>query len=381
MSVSSTLAITSLNLARLSVVPKPAARSTQSLRVLIADGDASARRAMSEVVRAQGHEVRSVADGLSALELYDRWPADLVLAEWFLVGLDGLGLCAQIRSRSTDGRHVHFVLVSSVVDAQTQSAAMIAGADDALQKPFAPEALAARLVVAQRLAAAHRRVMAANLVLRADSERATADAATDPLTGAMNRRQFDVDLQAMCDDRRCPQPSALAMIDVDHFKTHNDALGHLAGDHVLREIVRTARNTLRREDEIYRYGGDEFAVILRGVDPSAALAAMERFVMAIQSLSSAQPRITPGMVTVSIGIAPGLGVSPEAWIANADSALYRAKRAGRNRVESTEGMATARSAPGLDRLHGRDVPPFVPRARSPRLPRLTALDLRRRPCG
>ena len=113
----------------------------------------------------------------------------------------------------------------------------------------------------------------------------------------------------------------------------NDARGHVEGDHVLSEIVRVATRTLRKGDEIYRYGGEEFAVLLHDVDIDAAQAAVERLARAIRRAAIEHPLSRHGIVTVSAGVAAGPAQGPEEWVARADAALYRAKHAGRNRVE------------------------------------------------
>jgi diguanylate cyclase (GGDEF)-like protein len=311
----------------------PAQKAVERLRVLVVDDDPAARVATCRVVEGLGHDVESAADGLEALQVYDRRPADLVLTDWFMPGLDGLELCARIRERCQTGRYVYVVLISGVVDRENEIAAMLGGADDVLTKPVVTEALEARIVVAQRVTAAHRSLAAANRVLRKESERAMAAALTDPLTGARNRRQLDLDLADLCSSPLRCKGAVLAMLDVDEFKSYNDACGHVAGDHVLAEIVRVAARTLRKGDEIYRYGGEEFAVVLHDVDIDAAHAAVERLTRAVRRAAIEHPGSRHGIVTVSAGVAAGPADDPEAWVARADVALYRAKRAGRNRVE------------------------------------------------
>ncbi len=311
----------------------PAQRGMHRLRVLVVDDEPEARWAMCRVVEALGHSVESAADGVEALELFDKRPADLLLTDWFMPGLDGLELCARIRERCQSGRYVYMVLVSAVVDRENEIAAMLGGADDVLTKPLSAEALEARVVVAERVTAAHRSLAAANRDLRKESQRAMAAALTDPLTGACNRRQLDLDLADLCSSMARSRGAVLAMLDVDEFKAYNDARGHVEGDHVLSEIVRVATRTLRKGDEIYRYGGEEFAVLLHDVDIDAAQAAVERLARAIRRAAIEHPLSRHGIVTVSAGVAAGPAQGPEEWVARADAALYRAKHAGRNRVE------------------------------------------------
>jgi len=153
-------------------------------------------------------------------------------------------------------------------------------------------------------------------------------AASDPLTGLPNRRMFDATLDrelARC--RRNGTPLALALADVDHFKSVNDQHGHQVGDEVLRELSAALRGAVRQEDVVARYGGEEFVVLLPDADEAAALLVAER-------LRAAAGDVRRVPTTISIGVAvldPGAGGA--GLVARADTALYKAKAAGRDRVE------------------------------------------------
>jgi diguanylate cyclase (GGDEF)-like protein len=151
-------------------------------------------------------------------------------------------------------------------------------------------------------------------------------ALSDALTGALNRHWLDQHLEAL---RACPE-LALLMVDIDHFKAINDTHGHSCGDAVLRAVATTLRHALRPSDALVRLGGEEFLVICRQEASQAAAEGLgERLRQAVQHLQSDD--LPP--VTISIGVAlrtPGEGW--EAQLERADTALYRAKRGGRNRV-------------------------------------------------
>ncbi|MGQ9480151.1 diguanylate cyclase [Chloroflexus sp.] len=160
-------------------------------------------------------------------------------------------------------------------------------------------------------------------------------AITDNLTGLANRRHFlQVLHQEMERNRRYHTPVSIAMIDVDHFKQINDTFGHIAGDYVLREIARRCRQLLRDVDVLARYGGEEFGLILPETTYEQALKATERLrtVLATTPIMIDGRQINP---TISIGVAsfnPTVYPDPSSLIADADRALYLAKRRGRNRV-------------------------------------------------
>jgi len=161
---------------------------------------------------------------------------------------------------------------------------------------------------------------------------------TDGLTGVANRRHFDEVLaQEWQRARRGGFPVSLLMIDVDWFKRYNDAYGHQAGDAILRQVAQVLRQTFRRPgDLVARYGGEEFAVILSETERDAACRMARQVCDRIAGLGLPHAHGLGGCVTVSIGVASldGGGQYTAAWlIGQADGALYRAKAAGRNRVE------------------------------------------------
>ena len=157
-------------------------------------------------------------------------------------------------------------------------------------------------------------------------------ASCDGLTGVWNRRQIDAMLMAEA-ERAVRMGTALcvALLDIDHFKRINDRFGHGVGDAVLCGITQCMREELREFDEIGRYGGEEFLLLLPGTTPDTASAGLERLRLAIAALELLPQ--APERVTVSIGlacIAPG--EAPADCVRRADAALYQAKRSGRNRV-------------------------------------------------
>ena len=159
-------------------------------------------------------------------------------------------------------------------------------------------------------------------------------AVTDALTGVWNRRHGTELLAADLSARRPGQALSLLMLDIDHFKTINDTFGHQAGDHVLIEIASRLRRSLRGNDVVARWGGEEFVVLLRDCALPDALRLAEEIRAAIAEL----PFGAMGSLTVSVGVAEArAGEDLTTWLERADQALYRAKRAGRNEVAGDSG--------------------------------------------
>jgi diguanylate cyclase (GGDEF)-like protein len=163
-------------------------------------------------------------------------------------------------------------------------------------------------------------------------------ARTDPLTGARNRLRLAEDLRTVrARMNRLGEVQGLIAFDLDRFKLVNDERGHVAGDSVLKAVVQAVRDTLRAEDEVYRFGGEEFLVLVRVKDTAGMRTASERVRNAIANLAIAHPSNTPhGVVTASLGAAlltrDDNAASDDDWFARADAALYQAKASGRNCV-------------------------------------------------
>lgn len=166
----------------------------------------------------------------------------------------------------------------------------------------------------------------------------------DELTGVRNRRAYLEKLKALADPgHRAAEPYALLVFDIDRFKAINDGFGHQVGDEVIIRAARAAETTLRKADQVFRIGGEEFVCILPGVTAKEAFQAAERMRTVFQTIAASVEDL-PVNATISIGVAAASAavVSPEEVFAEADAALYRAKREGRNRTCLADGI-TAKS--------------------------------------
>lgn len=167
-------------------------------------------------------------------------------------------------------------------------------------------------------------------------------ASHDSLTGAYNRRAMERELLIAVESmKRDRVPVGLAVLDLDHFKRINDTYGHEAGDRVLVEFARLVSASTRHGDRLFRFGGEEFVLLLRGTDTAALRTSTEE----LRSIIAARLRYRDDTVTVSIGgAALAVGEDVSAWLARADAAMYRAKNLGRNRVVVDEEPARSATA-------------------------------------
>jgi len=177
----------------------------------------------------------------------------------------------------------------------------------------------------------------ANTLRRSDDDEDLAAMAwSDGLTGVANRRRLDRDIAA---NTSGSSPTAVIMVDVDHFKQVNDNYGHQVGDDVLRAVGAALANNVRHDDVVYRYGGEEFCVLLPGATPGEAHAVADRVVSAMHAILLPDGR----HITVSVGVADGRGGDVAETLETADRALYAAKANGRDRATSAATPAAVES--------------------------------------
>jgi diguanylate cyclase (GGDEF)-like protein len=302
--------------------------------VLVAEDDADCRDSLGEAVRGLGYSCSTARDGVEAWEMHQTDRADLVLSDWNMPRMDGVDLCRKIRGDDSDERYTHFIFITANTDKAHFLDGMHAGADDYLAKPVDLDDLETHLAAAKRVVLLHRELAEHNARLRHDSERARTEARVDPLTLLFNRLALEEDLEVItARAARYGHAYCAALLDVDGFKAYNDSFGHIAGDDVLRRVARTIHEQLRRGDVAYRYGGDEFLVILPEQSLVQAAVGMERVRLGIERLAIPHaPSAALPLVTVSVGVSLLAAESPETWLRCADTALYSSKALGRNRV-------------------------------------------------
>jgi len=298
------------------------------MKILIADDESVSRRMLQALLVKWGYEVVAVEDGDAAWEKLKSPDAPrMALLDWMMPGQNGVDVCRTLRNQRPEP-YTYILLLTAKDAKESVVEGLESGADDYLTKPFNPRELKARIRVGLRLLDLEDNLVQAREVMRFK-------ATHDTLTGVWNRGAILETLdKEVWRSRREGQSLGVLIGDLDHFKSVNDTYGHPVGDTVLREVSRRMQSEVRPYDSVGRYGGEEFLVLLPGCGTPTARDAAERLRKAV---SRDLVETTGGnlQVTLSIG-----GVATADWpkdnptqvLQMADSALYRAKHEGRNRV-------------------------------------------------
>jgi diguanylate cyclase (GGDEF)-like protein len=310
------------------------------MRILIADDDATSRLLLKAMTSKLGHECLIATDGSKAWEMLNSGGIDVLLTDWMMPGLDGPELCRRVR-HELNSPYVYIVMITGLGNPEQVLQGMSAGADDYLIKPVDPFAVQTRLVAAERVTILHRQVADFRTQLEQANLELLGRSLTDVLTGLGNRRRMDEDLASIhAHSQRDQSAYSVALFDIDHFKLYNDHYGHQAGDEALRRVGHLLDTNARAGERVYRYGGEEFLLLLPDCGLEGAFAAADRIRRAVADAAiphQARPT-TPPTVTLSGGIVTRTPASPltvAELLLQADEALYRAKSAGRNNIHAT----------------------------------------------
>ena len=311
------------------------------MRILIAEDDPISLVLLQALLNQWGYEVIVTHDGNEAWQVLQADMAPrLAILDWEMPGMDGPALCHQVRER-WGSPYTYIILLTARTKREDLIAGMEAGADDYVTKPFDAHELRVRLRAGRRILDLQNALLEAQEVLRLQ-------ATQDPLTSLWNRGMIMESLgRELARAKRERSPLSVLMLDLDLFKIVNDTYGHMAGDLVLREAAQRMRGSVRAYDAVGRYGGEEFLIVSPGCPAAGAVNLAERIRQAVgeKPMNTSEALIS---ITVSVGVATaeyvdkratpnkngGEYTEAENLVRAADDALYRAKRWGRNRVES-----------------------------------------------
>jgi len=290
-----------------------------AFRVLIVDDDTELAARYQLILSSNGMLVDTASDPNLLLEKMHKFMPDVVLMDISMPDYSGPEL-AQVIRLNDDWLRVPIVYLSAETNAERQMDALLKAGDDFITKPISDSALVTTV---------YARAQRARMV----SEALARDSLTGLLKHADIKEQVDIEIERA---RRCEQPMAVAMIDIDHFKSVNDQYGHAFGDNVIRALSNLLRQRLRKVDRLGRYGGEEFVAVLPNCNTTDAWLILEEIREAFNALQFSTDQHT-FCCSFSAGIS---GCEEPEWdceelLDKADRQLYRAKHAGRNRICST----------------------------------------------
>jgi two-component system cell cycle response regulator len=302
--------------------------------ILVVDEDESARRAMIQAVAPLSMLVAQASTGEHALAVAVSKAStiDCVLLDLAGRETNPWGFLDKLREEPTTAHVAVLVLTKGLLSEAETLKLLERGVLDQLTKPVSAALLSAKVRAVCERSRTERE-------LRNKLRFALENAAHDALTGLFNRRYLERRLkEESAQAKRYGRPFAVILVDLDHFKLVNDTYGHEDGDRVLRHVAEVAQSQLREDDVPCRYGGEEFVFLLRGTIGMEARVVANRLRTTLAGKPLALgPKHEPRHVTFSAGIAAADARNSfdcEAVVSRADAALYRAKKAGRNRVES-----------------------------------------------
>jgi diguanylate cyclase (GGDEF)-like protein len=319
----------------IALVTGDANRSTEESldgTVLVVDDDEDTRLLVMCALARGKLRCTEAASGEDALAqvMADPTAIDAIVLDVVLPGMTGVDVLRALKRSSTTAQ-IPIILVtgSATLDRDIVNGVEL-GASDYIAKPCSPTVLVAKV----RALRAHAR---ADRDLARELHFASLHALTDPLTGLHNRRDFEERLrESAAYARRHEQPFALIMLDLDQFKTVNDTHGHMVGDRVLVHFADAMLAVMRADDVAFRYGGDEFVLLLRGCDALRAIDVASRLRERLHAVPFRLPDGSAQTISFSAGAAAADGSESfggGALASRADAALYRAKAAGRDRIE------------------------------------------------
>jgi two-component system cell cycle response regulator len=293
--------------------------------ILIIDNDQEVRKALQEFVEVSGFTTMVAANGEDGLALLQENDIDVVITDIELPGVDGLELTDLIKK----DYDIDVIVLTENLEGYSYEEAISKGASDFIFKPVRFEELLLRLkrVLRERKLNSERSKM---------MERLKKLSITDGLTKLFNSRHFYNQLKneiGRC--TRYSHPLSLLILDIDHFKEYNDSYGHLEGDKVLMRLGQVIKLLLRKMDSAYRYGGEEFTIILPETEIDEAGVVSQRIRKAIKEIVFSPE--TRGEISITVSIGMTAYISPEditAFVQRADKALYKSKSAGRDRVSA-----------------------------------------------
>ncbi len=300
----------------------PKSDDLSGMQILLVDDVPLNIEVLFQTLKLKNYQISMANSGVKALELIPKLQPDLILLDIMMPGIDGYEVCIRLK-KDAELKNIPVIFITARGDTKDVVEGFEAGAVDFIMKPFRLEEVYARVKT--------------HLTLSAALKKLALDNETDPLTGLFNRRGF---LERIKNEairfKRNQKPFSILFGDIDLFKKINDTYGHSAGDAILVNISSILNTEKREIDQVARWGGEEFLVLLPETNLKGAVLSGNK----IRKSISAKPVIHEGQeihVTMSFGVSEYNGETPiEKTIDLADQRLYLAKNSGRNKVVSED---------------------------------------------
>ena len=291
--------------------------------ILIVEDDSLSIRALSEILR---HDYTIYVEKKSSKVnmLARRILPDLILLDVMMPDMSGFDVIRELKSNEAT-RNIPVIFVTGMTTSEDEAKGLSYGAVDYINKPFKESVVKMRV---------EHQIKIINLIRKLQDL-----STTDELTGVGNRRYFFTEVNQEWERAKREQtPLGIMLLDLDYFKRLNDTYGHITGDEVLVHVAKTIRSGLRRAtDKLSRWGGEEFAIIQPNTTPKGVRKIAEDIRKAVEESKLPIEGQEPIQLTISIGVHcitpnPDDDYTVDNLIADADNALYEAKRTGRNKV-------------------------------------------------
>lgn len=297
--------------------------------VLVLDDNRKTRRKILSDLERSGlfQHILEADDGLSGFKKASEQIPDLILRDVEMPRIDGIRFLSMVRSKD-ELKDIPILILTGCTERSLRIKGFSEGANDFIQIPYDPDELIARVKLHLKINQQEKDLKKRNMELELLTHK-------DPLTGAFNRRYLSMSLDSeIMRHARSGEELSILMLDIDHFKKINDTYGHHAGDLVLQQVTRRLSEGLREYDLLTRYGGEEFVIVLPMTRQSEAEMVAQRLLKSIRKLTFPDTLVGT-TITVSIGITSHRGdqtIPSEELVSRADTALYRAKQSGRDRI-------------------------------------------------
>ena len=294
--------------------------------ILIVDDNALNITALTHILK-DDYTIYIEKNGADAIDAAIKFEPDLILLDVVMPGMDGFEVLSILKSRP-ETREIPVIFITGLGGAQNEEKGLAMGASDYIHKMFTPAIV--KLRVRNQLQIVNQMRLINHLSI------------TDTLTGLYNRRHFNTRLNHEWHRAaREKTPLSLLIIDVDNFKQYNDAYGHLQGDVVLKAIADIIKQRLlRATDMLARWGGEELTALLPSTDLRGARKVAEEVRASVEkSVFPYRDKMTNATISIGINcIEPWKRGSMNDFVGDADNALYKAKKSGKNRVEVAESL-------------------------------------------